>query len=217
MMNLAVFLDFKQDSLTNNSKSLLAFIGSFVKESVNVHLYTTQEINFCQIPKSLETESISSYTVENNVHYATNNTLEKLVLHLKSNGITHIFCTKSATNDLICAKLSMILNFSLITNIKTLKIEDSLLYFSKSIFSGKALANMNGSTDPCIAIFPKGFSGDLEIDDQDELKEIKIERIVSSNISSNKIVGESKIQSEMQLAEAERVVGAGRGLKVPNS
>jgi electron transfer flavoprotein alpha subunit len=219
MINLAVFCDFKQGSLTNNSKSLLDYISILVKKNTNitVNLYTFQEINSCQIASSLHIENISSYLVDSNVYFSTNASLEQLILHLKVNNITHIFCTKSAINDLICSKLSMILNFNLITNIKSFKIENGLMYFSKSIFSGKALANMHGSSDPCIAIFPKGFSGDLSEKDSEELKDINIERIVSSYISTSKIIDETKIQNEVQLSEADIVVGAGRGLKDPNN
>ena len=219
MINLAVFLDFKQDVLSSNSNSLLSYISNLVKKNTSLHvnLYTFQEINSCQIPLVLKTESISSYIVDHNVHFSNNASLEKLIIDLKEKKITHIFCTKSIINDLICAKLSMLLNFNLITNIKSFKFEEGLMYFSKSIYSGKALAHMQGSIDPCIAIFPKGFSGDSMEDDPVEFKEMKIERIISKNISTSKIIDESKIQNEVQLSDADIVIGAGRGLKDPSN
>jgi electron transfer flavoprotein alpha subunit len=219
MKKLAVFLDLKQNELTKNSKSLLNFANSIVEKDSNIqiYLYTFQDIKSCYISTTTKSESITSFTMNNNIHFSTNDSLEKIVLHVKNNNISHVFCSKSTTNDLICAKLAMILNYNLIANIKSLQVEDGLFYFSKSIFSGKAIAKMNGTNEPCIAIFPKGFTNDLVSDDQLVSKEIKIENIVTNNISTSKIIGESTIQSEIQLSEAEIVVGAGRGLKDPKN
>lgn len=219
MKKLAVFLDFKQNELTKNSKSLLNFANSIVEKDSNfqIYLYTFQDIKSCYISTTTKSESITSFKMNNNIHFSTNDSLGKIVLHVKNNNISHVFCSKSTTNDLICAKLAMILNYNLIANIKSLQVKNGLFYFSKSIFSGKAIAKMNGTIEPCIAIFPKGFTGDLVSDDQLVSKEIKIENIVTNNISTSKIIGESTIQSEIQLSEAEIVVGAGRGLKDPEN
>lgn len=219
MINLAVFLDFKQNILTNNSRALLTFANSLVEKDskFQIYLYAVQDIKNCFIPSTIKAKSIICFTADNNVHFSTNDSLEKIVLDIENNHITHVFCTKSTTNDLICAKLAMILNYFLITNIKSLREEDGLLFFSKSIFSGKAIANMNGTIEPCIAIFPKGFTGDFVSDDQLESKEIVIKNITSNHVTTSKITGESTIQNEIQLSEAEIVVGAGRGLKGPEN
>jgi len=219
MINIAIFLDFKQNKLTNHSKSLLTFANSLVvnHSGIQLHLYTIQSINNCNIPVTTKVESITSFAVNNHVYFSTNASLDNLVTHLKNTNITHVFSSKSILNDLIGAKLSMILHYELITNIKSLKVEDGYFHFSKSIFSGKAIAKMKGIIKPCIAIFPKGFTGDIVPDDQIETKEIKTETITSTHISTSIIIEESLIQSEIQLSEAEIVVGAGRGLKDPQN
>jgi electron transfer flavoprotein alpha subunit len=111
----------------------------------------------------------------------------------------------------------MIFHYELITNIKSLQFEDGHFHFSKSIFSGKAIAKMNGIVEPCIAIFPKGFTGDIIPDDQAKTKEIKIDLLTSAHTSTSIIIEESLIQGDIQLSEAEIVVGAGRGLKDPQN
>jgi electron transfer flavoprotein alpha subunit len=111
----------------------------------------------------------------------------------------------------------MILHYELITNIKSLQVEDGHFYFFKSIFSGKAIAKMNGIVGPCIAIFPKGFTGDIIPDDHTNTKEIKIDQLSSAHTSTSIIIEESLIQGDIQLSEAEIVVGAGRGLKDPQN
>jgi electron transfer flavoprotein alpha subunit len=219
MKNLAVFLDFKQNKLTNNSKSLLTFANSLVENhsDIQLHLYTVQAVNKCNIPDTIKVESITSFEVDNHVYFSTNASLDNLVSHLKLSNITHIFSSKSILNDLIGAKLSMILHYELITNIKSLQVEDGHFYFFKSIFSGKAIAKMNGIVGPCIAIFPKGFTGDIIPDDQTNTKEIKINLLTSAHTSTSIIIEESLIQGDIQLSEAEIVVGAGRGLKDPQN
>ena len=219
MKNLAVFLDFKQNKLTNNSKSLLTFANSLVENhsDIQLHLYTVQAVNKCNIPDTIKVKSITSFEVDNHVYFSTNASLNNLVSHLKLSNITHIFSSKSILNDLIGAKLSMILHYELITNIKSLQVEDGHFYFSKSIFSGKAIAKMNGINGPCIAIFLKGFTGEIIPDDQTNTKEIKINLLTSAHTSTSIIIEESLIQGDIQLSEAEIVVGAGRGLKDPQN
>jgi electron transfer flavoprotein alpha subunit len=219
MINLAVFLEFKQNKLTNNSKSLLAFANSLVENnsSIQLHLYTVQAINNCNIPDTIKVGSITSFVIDNHIYFSTNASLDKLVAHLKDANITYVFSSKSILNDLIGAKLSMILHYELITNIKLLQVEDGHFHFSKSIFSGKAIAKMNGIVGPCIAIFPKGFTGDIVPDDQIKTKEIKIDHLTSTHTSTSIIIEESLIQGDIQLSEAEIVVGAGRGLKDPQN
>jgi electron transfer flavoprotein alpha subunit len=219
MINLAVFLDFKQNKLTNHSKSLLTFANSLVENhsDIQLHLYTVQSINNCTIPNTTKVESITSFAVDNHVYFSTNASLDNLVNHLKDSNITYVFSTKSILNDLIGAKLSMILHYELITNIKSLQVEKGYFHFSKSIFSGKAIAKLNEIIEPCIAIFPKGFTGDIVPDDQIKTKEIKIDHLTSTHTSTSIIIEESLIQGDIQLSEAEIVVGAGRGLKDPQN
>ena len=116
MINIAVFIDFKHDNLTNNSKSLLSFANKLVENNAEAQLYlsTVQNINKCYVPATVKTESITCFTIDNNVHFSSNASLDIVVSHLIDTKITHIFCTKSTTNDLIFAKLSMILNFNII-------------------------------------------------------------------------------------------------------
>jgi len=219
MINLAVFLDFKQNKLTNHSKSLLTFANSLVENhsDTQLHLYTVQAVNNCNISNAIKVESLTSFEIDNHVYFSTNASLNNLVSHLKGANITHIFSSKSILNDLIGAKLSMILHYELITNIKSLQVEDGYFHFSKSIFSGKAIAKMNGIVGPCIAIFPKGFTGDIMPDDQTNTKELKIDLLTSAHTSTSIIIEESLIQGDIQLSEAEIVVGAGRGLKDPQN
>jgi electron transfer flavoprotein alpha subunit len=219
MINLAIFLDFKQNKLTNNSKSLLTFANSLVENhsDIQLHLYTVQDINNCTIPDTIKVGSITSFVIDNHIYFSTNACLDNLVSHLKDANITHIFSSKSILNDLIGAKLSMIFHYELITNIKSLQLEDGHFHFSKSIFSGKAIAKMNRIVEPCIAIFPKGFTGDILPDDQAKTKEIKIDLLTSAHTSTSIIIEESLIQGDIQLSEAEIVVGAGRGLKDPQN
>jgi electron transfer flavoprotein alpha subunit len=151
------------------------------------------------------------------VYFSSNGSLEALIGHLKSKEISHIFFSKSTISDNISAKISTILGFNLITNVKSLKVENDLFYFSKSIFSGKALAKIDETKKHFIAIFQKGFTGDFLSEDSNEFKEIKVEKLMTSYQGTSKIIDESYIQGEIQLSDAEIVVGAGRGLKDPNN
>ena len=219
MINLALFLEFKNHNLTNNSKSLLNFANKLVENNAGVHLYlyTVQSTNKCYIPAAVKIESITGFTIDNNAYFSSNASLDVIVSHFKDAKITHVFCTKSISSDLIFTKLSMILNFNIITNIRSLQLEKGLFHYSKSIFSGKAIAKMNGTDESCIAIFPKGFTGEVLSDDSPDTKEINIDYISSICNTSSIIVENSLIQNDIPLSDAEIVVGAGRGLKGPEN
>lgn len=219
MINLAVFIEFKQNEISNNSISLLNFANSLRENNsdINIFLYTLQDINHCEVPKNILVELVTSVKDENNVYFSTNSSLDCLVSHLKKNSISHVFCTKSITNDSVSSKLSVMLGFDLVNNIKSLKIENNIFYYSKSFFSGKAIANLKGTSESNIAVFPKGFTGECLSDDQIQFKEIKTEKLIITEESTSKIIEISTLQSGIQLSEAEIVVGAGRGLKDPNN
>ena len=89
MINLAVFLDFKHNKLTNNSKSLLTFANSLAENHSDIHLYlyTVQTINNCNIPETIKVESITSFKVDNHIYFSTNASLDILVSQL----ILHIY------------------------------------------------------------------------------------------------------------------------------
>jgi electron transfer flavoprotein alpha subunit len=76
---------------------------------------------------------------------------------------------------------------------------------------------MNGTDESCIAIFPKGFTGEALSDDSPDTKEINIDYISSICNTSSIIVENSLIQNDIPLSDAEIVVGAGRGLKGPEN
>lgn len=83
----------------------------------------------------------------------------------------------------------------------------------KTVFSGKAFANVTINTDiKIISVNPNAF--------QPEAKEGNAEVVAfdaAIDAAKTKVVSENKLKGEIPLSEAERVVSGGRGLKGPEN
>ena len=83
----------------------------------------------------------------------------------------------------------------------------------KTVFSGKAFANVSVNTDvKIISVNPNSF----QVDATGGTAEV-VPVSITSDAPKTKVVAIDKIQGEIPLSEAERVVSAGRGLKGPEN
>jgi electron transfer flavoprotein alpha subunit len=84
----------------------------------------------------------------------------------------------------------------------------------KTVFSGKAFANVSVNTDvKIISLNPNSFQVETTGGGNAEVVPVS----VSPDAAKTKVVSENKIKGEIPLSEAERVVSGGRGLKGPEN
>src|SRR5688572_16044791 len=83
----------------------------------------------------------------------------------------------------------------------------------KTVFSGKAFANVSVNTDiKIISLNPNSF----QVEESGGSAEV-VPFSVTADAPKTKVVSVNKIKGEIPLSEAERVVSAGRGLKGPEN
>ena len=83
----------------------------------------------------------------------------------------------------------------------------------KTVFSGKAFANVTVNTDiKIISLNPNSF----QVEESGSSAEV-LPFSVTADAAKTKVVSVNKIKGEIPLSEAERVVSAGRGLKGPEN
>ena len=115
----------------------------------------------------------------------------------------------------IASRMSVKLKAGLVTGVIDYPKTENGFIVKKSVFSGKAFANVNINTEnKIIAILPNSVtveegSGTAEV--------VSFESGLNSGNAGSSVVELKKVQGKTPLAEAELVVSAGRGLKGPEN
>lgn len=115
----------------------------------------------------------------------------------------------------IASRMSVKLKAGLVTGVIDFPNTESGFVVKKSVFSGKAFANININTNnKIIGILPNSFS----VEEVDGVAEVEsFDSGFSSGTSGSTVVELKKVQGKTPLTEAELVVSAGRGLKGPEN
>jgi electron transfer flavoprotein alpha subunit len=214
MKNLAIFIDFKGVELSSYSNSLLVFADEFFGSDVNYYLFSTNSPSQASIPNLKG--SIKAFQI-NAKHslYAAPVELAGLGNIIAEQKIDEIWLSKSNTSDSIGSFISSSLEFQIVPNIKQIAKQGDHYVIQKSIFSGKAIANLEVKNTQFVGIFPKGFGSDSGSN-----LAVKAINFESLDLESNNSYTIEKMETHdgmIPLPEAAIVVGAGRGMKDPGN
>jgi electron transfer flavoprotein alpha subunit len=114
----------------------------------------------------------------------------------------------------IAPRLSARLKAGLVAGAVALPDTSGGFTVKKTVFSGKAFANVSVNTDvKIISLNPNSFQVETTGGGNAEVVQVSF----SSDAANTKVVSENKIKGEIPLSEAERVVSGGRGLKGPEN
>jgi electron transfer flavoprotein alpha subunit len=114
----------------------------------------------------------------------------------------------------IAPRLSARLKAGLVAGAVALPDTSGGFTVKKTVFSGKAFANVSVNTDvKIISLNPNSFQVETTGGGNAEVVPVS----VSPDAAKTKVVSENKIKGEIPLSEAERVVSGGRGLKGPEN
>lgn len=113
----------------------------------------------------------------------------------------------------IAPRLSAKLKAGLVSGATALPDTSNGFVVKKTVFSGKAFANISVNTDiKVISLNPNAF----QAESNGNAAEV-VPFSATVNTAKTKVVSVNKIKGEIPLSEAERVVSAGRGLKGPEN
>lgn len=216
MKNLAIFIDFKGVELSSYSNSLLLFADEFFGSDVIYHLFSTNCPSQASLPNLKG--SVKAYQINaKNSLYAGSAELACLGYKIAEHKIDEVWLSKSNTSDSIGSFISSSLEFQIVPNIKQITKQGDHYVIQKSIFSGKAIANLEVQTSQFVGIFPKGFGSDSNSNSNAGVRSIIFE---SLDLDSNNPYIIEKMETHdgtIPLPEAAIVVGAGRGMKDPGN
>jgi electron transfer flavoprotein alpha subunit len=214
-MSVLIFTEHSEDSIKKSSLESISF-GVALAAKLN-----TEAISLVIGNTNAELSSLGEFGVKKVFH--TNNAgvnlsdtkqLTKIICDeaIKHNAAVIIF-SNTITAKGIAPRVSIRLKSGLATGVVGLPDLTNGFTVKKNVFSGKAFSEISILTEKkVLTLNPNCF----EIQKTGGLAEvISIQADISE--SSIKVTSVSKIEGEIPLAEAEKVVSAGRGLKGPEN
>lgn len=129
-------------------------------------------------------------------------------------GAKTLVLAKSSLGDAVAARLSILLNAGLVSNVVELPDTSAGFKVKRSIYTGKAFAETNILTDNKILSVKKN-AVDLKIDGADA--SVEPFDFAYPEESGVKITSTDKATGDILLPEADIVVSGGRGLKGPEN
>lgn len=133
----------------------------------------------------------------------------------KSVGAKTLVLAKSSLGDAVAARLSIKLQAGLVSNVVELPKTDSGYSVKRSIYTGKAFAETQVTTENKILAIKKNAI-DLKLDDSKAAVEEFAVTLSESDFAS-KITATERATGEVLLPEADIVVSGGRGMKGPEN
>jgi electron transfer flavoprotein alpha subunit len=132
-----------------------------------------------------------------------------------STGAKTLILAKSSLGDAVAARLAIKLNAALVSNVVELPNTSAGYTVKRSIYTGKAFAEVSVTTENKILAVKKN-AVDLKTDGAEATVE-KISVNLSDSDFASKITSTERATGEVLLPEADIVVSGGRGMKGPEN
>jgi electron transfer flavoprotein alpha subunit len=214
-MSVLIFLDQSEGHIKKNSLEAACY-GAKVAEQLNT---TADGIVLGTMKEDLA--ALGNYGLKR-IHHFKNESLNNFDSQVFASIITEaaqrieanvIIFSNNFNGKAVAPRLSVKLKAGLVSGAIALPVSDNGFVVKKSVFSGKAFANVSIKTD--IKIISLNANA-YQISKGEGTAEI-IEPEISVPQSKVKITSTDKVAGEVPLSEAEIVVSGGRGLKGPEN
>lgn len=180
---------------------------------IDCHVLTIGKVNNVEDLAKFGADNIYQISADTVVDFDSQTFSKAISQQAEKLGSTIVILSHSAQGKSAAGRVAVRMNAGLVTAINSIPDNSDGFSVKKSLFSGKAIANYNITSEKKVltlignAIPPKAVSGEGNIHDSDViLEESKI-----------KIVDTKTVDGTVPLPEAELVVSAGRGMKGPEN
>lgn len=214
-MSVLIFLDQADGHIKKNSFEAASY-GAKIAENLNV---AAEGIVLGNINNYLT--ALGKYGLKK-IHTVKNDTLnnfdDEVFTHIiaeaaKNTGAKVIIFSNNFNGKSIAPRLSVRLKAGLVSGAVALPETANGFVVKKSVFSGKAFANVAIKTDIKIISLNANSYKIIESEGSAEVAELQVE-IPQSKVKIKEV---KKVEGEIPLSEAELVVSGGRGLKGPEN
>jgi len=140
---------------------------------------------------------------------------EAIAAAANETGADVIVTAKSSLADAVVGRVSMKLGASLVSNVVSLPDTSNGFQVKRSIYTGKAFANVNMTTDKKVLAIKKNA---VEIKEDGGAASVEAFGVsLDDGLFGAKITSTEKAEGDILLPEADIVVSGGRGLKGPEN
>ena len=215
MINIAAFIDIKDNKLSARSTQLLLLIQDMQRsnpEVKSINLFTLDNASTLDIPNVQGANLTTIHGLSEAGIFSTTQ-LQTILASLSNLQINCVLGFKNLITDQIfpayCAKTSL----PLLGQVIHLKLSEKAIELRQSIFNGKASSLVNVSYASALS-FNNAFEMGIPQEDQITLQAKQLMLDAHDNYQIKDL---HKASAGLNLAEATYVVGAGRGLKDPSN
>jgi electron transfer flavoprotein alpha subunit len=214
-MSVLIFLDQADGHIKKNSFEAASY-GAKIAENLNVAAEGIVLGNVNDDLTALGKYGLKKiHTVKNE---ALNNFDDEVFTHIiaeaaKETGANVIIFSNNFNGKSIAPRLSVTLKAGLVSGAVALPETTDGFVVKKSVFSGKAFANVSIKTDIKIISLNANSYKIIESEGSAEVAELQVE-IPQGKVKIKEV---KKVEGEIPLSEAELVVSGGRGLKGPEN
>jgi electron transfer flavoprotein alpha subunit len=215
MKNIAAFIEIKEGKLSPRSKQIIHLIQHIQQKqypTVLITLFTFDQADKVDLP-ALSNVKLYSLTGTKETGLLSKGQIETILTLISDASSVCIIGYKSSLIDAILSTAAIRFNLKVIPQVIAIEVESDQFALKQSIFSGKALTYLHVSHTAVLQLNPAfefvGFSSEI-------LEQIS-EEVALVQDTSHKITSVDKVAQGANLADANFVVGAGRGLKDPSN
>ena len=217
-MSIIVFLEKEGSNIRNTSLEAISYASEISKnDNTNVIGVVFGELESSQLSKT------GKFGCDKLIHI-NDSAFNQAIINVYANALNQImndesadlFITaQSALADPIAAKIAILQNASIATNVTELPNTEKEFIVRRSIYSGKAFENLVLTSSKKVISIRRNAIGLIENQKNTQIKisELKI----NPDLKDAVITGTDKSTGKILLPEADIVVSAGRGLKGPEN
>ena len=214
-MSVLIFIDYSDGQIKKSSLEVLSYGAKLASQTSN------EAFGLLLGTVTDDLATLGKYGIKK-VYQVNNETLNHLDTQQYTNLISEaatqlaakiILFSNNLTGKAVAPRLSAKLKAGLVSGAIALPDTSNGFIVKKSVFSGKAFANISISTDiKIISLNPNSYhiesgSGTAEV----------IQLALTVDVPKTKLISTQKASGEVVLSEAEIVVSGGRGLKSPQN
>jgi electron transfer flavoprotein alpha subunit len=215
MKNIAAFIEIKEGKLSPRSKQIIHLIQHIQQKqypTVLITLFTFDQANKVDLP-ALSNVKLYSLTGTKETGLLSKGQIETILTLISDVSSVCIIGYKSSLIDAILSTAAIRFNLKVIPQVIAIEVKSDQFALKQSIFSGKALTYLHVNHTAVLQLNPAfEFAGSSS-----EILEQISEEVTLVQDTSHKITSVDKVAQGANLADANFVVGAGRGLKDPSN
>ncbi len=215
MKNIAAFIDIKEGKLSSRSKQILQLIQGIQQKmyaSVAINLFTFDTVDKVDLP-SLSNVKLYSLQGASDTGLLSKEQIDSILTLMSDDVSTCVIGYKSSLIDTILTAAAIRFNLKVIPQVISLELTSDQFAIQQSIFSGKALSYLHVSHLSVLQLNPAFEFASSIVDTIEQ----HCENIALPANTTCQVTSINKIAQGANLAEANYVVGAGRGLKDPSN